>query len=354
MHEGFGTMMARAHGNAQTVEQRAHVKVVNLTYLEGDDTVQRTSLAQAPDVHPFDLRETLHGILREGLFVGAYGFKAQLLHIIYGARQSRRGDVVGRAGFELVGQIVVGGVLERDVAYHLAAAHVGGQLLEPGAFAVEHADAGGAVHLVAREGEEVAVERLDIDAPVRGALSAVHEHRNAVSMCRLDDFLDGCLHTQHVAHMRHGHQAGVLREEPFEGCEIQFSVVAHGDDAQTESRQLPGDDVGVVLQGRDDDFASGVVAVEARHRCGDQVDALRRAARENDFFRRSGAEEAAHRFAGGFVQIGGALREEVHAAMHVGVHVVVFLRHGLDHRTRLLCRGGVVEIDKRVFVINLA
>ena len=354
MHEGFGTVMARAYGNAQTVEQRAHVKVVNLTYLEGNDAVQRTSLAQAPDAHPFDFRETFDGILREGLFVSAYGFKAQTFHILYGARQSRRGDVVGRAGFELVGQIVVGGPLEGDVAYHLAAAHVGGQLLEPGAFAVEHTDAGGAVHLMARKGEEVAVERLHIDAPVRGALSAVHEYRNAVSMCRLDDSLNGCLHTQNVAHMCHRNETGVLREESFEGVEVQLAVVAHGDDAQAESGQLPGDDVGVVLQGRDDDFASGVVAVEARHRGGDQVDALRRAAREDNLFRRSGAEEAAHRLAGGFVQIGGALREEVHATMHVGVHVVVFLRHGLDHRTRLLRRGGVVEIDKRVFVINLA
>ena len=157
------------------------------------------------------------------------------------------------------------GVLEGDVADHLAAAHVGGQLLEPGAFAVEHADAGGPVHFVARKGEEVAVERLDIDASVRGALSAVHEHRNAVSMCRLDDSLNGRLHTQHVAHMRHGDEAGVLREEPFKPLQIQLAVVAHGDDAQAESRQLPGDDVGVVLQGRDDDFASGIVVVEARH-----------------------------------------------------------------------------------------
>ena len=286
--------------------------------------------------------------------MGAYGFKAKTFHILYGARQSRRGDVVGRAGFELVGQIVVGGPLEGDVADHLAAAHVGGQLPEPGAFAVEHADAGGAVHLVARKGEEVAVERLHIDASVRGALSAVYEHRNTVSMCRLDDFLNGRLHTQNVAHMRHGNEAGVLREESFKPLQIQLAVVAHGDDAQAESRQLPGDDVGVVLQGRDDDFASGIVTVETRHRCGDQVDALRRAAREDDLLRRGGAEKAPHRLAGGFVQIGGALREEMHAAMHVGVHVVVFLRHRLDHRARLLCRGGVVEIDKRVFVINLA
>ena len=55
------------------------------------------------------------------------------------------------------------------------------------AFAVQHADAGRAEQLVAREGVEVAVERPHVDRHVRDGLRAVDEHRDAAGVGEADD-----------------------------------------------------------------------------------------------------------------------------------------------------------------------
>ena len=68
------------------------------------------------------------------------------------------------------------------VADHLAAALVrrhGGQPLR---LAVEHADAGRPVELVAGEDVEVDVEVLHVDRQVHGGLAAVDQHRDAALM----------------------------------------------------------------------------------------------------------------------------------------------------------------------------
>ena len=54
--------------------------------------------------------------------------------------------------------------------------------------------------------------------------------------------------------------------------------------------------------------------------------------------------------AGGLVEVGGLLREVVHAAMHVGIGVEVLVAHGVEHAKGLLGRGGVVEVDKRAAI----
>ena len=53
------------------------------------------------------------------------------------------------------------------------------------------------------------------------------------------------------------------------------------------------------------------------------------------------------------MQVGGLLREIVHAAVHIGVHIEIFLAHGIEHAERFLCGGGIVEIDQW-FVVYLA
>ena len=79
----------------------------------------------------------------------------------------------------LCGSALYVGLLEGDRADHVAAALVGRHRLEQRGLAVEHADAGRAVHLVAGEGVEVAVERLHVDRQVRRRLRAVDQHRHA-------------------------------------------------------------------------------------------------------------------------------------------------------------------------------
>ncbi len=57
-----------------------------------------------------------------------------------------------------------------------------------------------------------------------------------------------------------------------------------------------------------------------------------------------------HGRARGFVLFGRAFGKIVHAAMNVGVAALVVAHDRVDHRARLLRRGGVVEIDERLAV----
>ena len=79
---------------------------------------------------------------------------------------------------------------------------------------------------------------------------------------------------------------------------------------------------------------------------GHEVQALCGAAGKHDLGLRGCVYEACHGASGLLVQVGGLLREVVHAAMHVGVHLVVFLHHGLYHRAGFLRGGGVVKVNQ--------
>ena len=58
-------MVACAHSNAQLVEERAEVGMVDVGDVEGDDGVSLHVFAVAIDVHSFDLAELLQGVVGE-------------------------------------------------------------------------------------------------------------------------------------------------------------------------------------------------------------------------------------------------------------------------------------------------
>ena len=96
--------------------------------------------------------------------------------------------------------------------------------------------------------------------------------------------------------------------------------------------------------------SSPALNVRAAERLRDEVDALGRAAGEDDLARRGGVEERPHLLAGGLVGLGRKLAQHVDAAMDVGVAADVVVHQRVEHGLRLLRRGGVVEIDQRLAV----
>ena len=92
-----------------------------------------------------------------------------------------------RAGLELGGQL---GRLEAaggHAADHAAAAQEWRHRLQQFAAAIEHADARGAEHLVAAEGQEIGVERHHVGRRVRHALGRVDQHQRAGRVRARDD-----------------------------------------------------------------------------------------------------------------------------------------------------------------------
>ena len=65
---------------------------------------------------------------------------------------------------------------------------------------------------------------------------------------------------------------------------------------------------------------------------------------------RAGVEERRHFFPRAFVSLGRLVGEIMQPAMHVGVLRGVGLLQPIEHRARLLRRGGVVEVDERLAV----
>ena len=206
------------------------------------------------------------------------------------------------------------------------------------------------------ESVEVGIESLYVDGHVRGTLSTVNQHGNVMVVGDADDVGDGVDGAEHVAHMCDGDETGAGREEAFQRFKIQASLVCDGTYAKADAAslplELPGYDVGVVFHLGDDDFITCFHA-SLRKGGGDEVDAFCSASCEDDLGGAAGVDVAPYGFASLFVQVGGLLTEEVDAAMYVGVHVQVFVCHGIDDATWLLRGGGVVQIDERV-AIDLA
>ena len=240
---------------------------------------------------------------------------------------------------------------------HLAAALVGGQFVQPVFLAIKHAYAGGTVDLVPGEDVEVGIEGLYVDGHVGDALRAVDEDGDAVGVGGGYHLLDGIDGAEHIADVGNADKFGLRGEEAFVFIQEQLAAVVHGDDAKHDAApgglQLPGDDVAVMLHGRDDDFVASL-HLRLAEGGGQEVDALRGAAGEDDFVRRAGVDKPTHGLAAGFVQFGGLLGEEVYAPVHVGIGVIVFIGNGLDHLPGFLRGGAVVEVDQRLAVDGAA
>jgi hypothetical protein len=125
----------------------------------------------------------------------------------------------------LFGGALIQRPLQRYVGDHFAAALPRWGLLQRVLATVKHADARGAVDLVAGEHEEVRAERLHIDGDMRDRLSAVDQHPCAVTVPQLDDLLglrygagvrnmgcrnEFCLRAEQVLKLRHQQVPGIV------------------------------------------------------------------------------------------------------------------------------------------------
>src|SRR5205814_9611298 len=202
------------------------------------------------------------------------------------------------------------------------------------------ADAYGAEHLVAGEGQEVGAEGGDVDRQVGGGLGGVDLHQGAGGVGRLGQRGDVVDRAQHVGHGRDPEQLGPV-EEAGEVGEVEVPVGREGDPAQLDAplggQHVPGHDVGVVLHvGEDDDVAGAERG--AAPGVGHQVGGLGRAPGEDDLPGRGGVDEPGGLGPGRLVGGGGLLGQGVHAAVDVGIVLLVVLVEGVEHGPGLL--GG--------------
>ena len=104
------------------------------------------------------------------------GVEVDGAEVVDGGPQADGGHDRRRAGLELVGQIARLEAVEPHAADHAPSAQERRHRFQQFPLAVEHAHARRAEHLVAAEGQEVAIERLHVGLLMRHALRAVDQH----------------------------------------------------------------------------------------------------------------------------------------------------------------------------------
>ena len=141
---------------------------------------------------PRYVRELLESVGGEVVLVLLDRLQAGSVEVVDGSAEADRLGHRCRAGLELVGQVAPG----RPVGLHLAD-HVTPdeerlhslQELRP---SPDGSDPAGAAHLVPRDGEEVAADRLHIDRTVRRRLGGVADDDRATAVCPLRNPLRRC------------------------------------------------------------------------------------------------------------------------------------------------------------------
>ena len=236
--------------------------------------------------------------------------------------------------------------------YHLAAAFGRRQLVEPSLFAVEHAQTRRTIHLVGRADKEIAVQCLQVDGHMRCGLRAVDTHGHTMCVRNPDNLLHGVDNPQHIAHLRHGDEAGTRGYHLLQTADIQHFTM-HGNHFESRlfaaAEHLPRYNVRVVLQCAHDDFISlthkRLAKGESEH-----VEGVGSAFGEDDFFGRPRVQEVRHGLARPLVVLRRYLAQVVHTAVDVRIPMGVRLHDGVQHHLRLLARRRVIQIYQALAV----
>ena len=350
-------MVPGAHRDTLPVEHLRDVVRMDAVDVQRDDA--RASLrGRAVGRDPRELAQTPERVLDEIVLVLLDRRRAPHRARSRPPRRSPTASAIaGVPASNLYGKLVPGRPLHRDRADHLPAEverrHRLEQLLAP----PERADPARAAHLVRRDREELAVERLHVDRPMRRGLGGIDDHdRPALVRPR-----------RQVAHRVHGservrHEVGrddlhrALALDRVQRVELQLAGLVDRDRLErgtgASGDVLPRDEARVVLEVGDDDDVARAEVVEAP-RVRDEVQRLGRAPREDHLALGRGVHEARDLPASRLVPGRRALGEPVDASVDVGVRVLVEVTHRIEHLPRLLRRRGRVEEGNRPAVHEL-
>jgi len=268
---------------------------------------------------------------------------------------------VGGAAFQARGQVGVAGRVPLHRLHHVATQAQRVQACQRAAPPCQHAGAHGAVHLVAREGQKVAVKPCQHRCVVRHSLRRV-QHGECARLRGLgQQRLVGRALAAGVGAGGEREHARARREQGRQVAGVQAARSVGLQDGQLGAAQarglLPGQQVGVVLQPADDDAVARAQPGPARpggpQALGHEVERLGGARGEDEFVLGLRADELLERGAGLLEGVGGALAQRVHATVDVGAVLALKVELGLLHGQRRLCGGGVVQVGQGLAVDGL-
>src|SRR5262249_15851414 len=135
--------------------------------------------------------------------------------------------------------------------------------------------------------------------------------------------------------------------------EDQFTTVINWCDDKASSRvfrqQLPGNNVGVMLQGRYQNLVTGFNP-RPDERIHDKVDRLRCTSNKDNFALISGVDVLLHSRARAFVSLRCAIAQHVYCPVNIRRVTLIKPFYSIDDGFRLLCRRGIIQVDERFSV----
>jgi hypothetical protein len=151
--------------------------------------------------------------------------------------------------------------------------------------------------------------------------------------------------------MDEGEEFYLLGKQGFDGRVEQCTVIKHGNVFQRRpgalGEELPGHQIAVMLHaGKENDIAGTEILCAPG--VGNEVDALRGAAGEDDLVLGGGAKETCRFLACRLKGIGRPGAQLMQRTMDVGIVTLVIVRQCLNDGPRLLAGGRAVQIDQRV------
>ena len=184
-------------------------------------------------------------------------------------------------------------------------------------------------------------------------LRGVEHHRNPLRVGGVDDLAHRVDGAEGVRDVGHRHEARARSQHREVGVEIEHPVVVDRHHPELRpgllAKELPRDDVRMVLHVGDDDLVA-LSEPWAHEAVRDEVDGLGGAARKDDLARIPGVEKAPDLLPGALVGRRRAFAQGVHAAVDIGVVVLVVVAERVDDRARLLAGRAVVEIGEGVAI----
>ena len=344
-------MVTCTHSDAFLVKQRADLR--HWDAIEHETHYRHTVLGIADERQTGNLSELFAGILRQLVLMVLDVADAEMAYVVEGSPQSDGISHIGCTSLEAGRRYVVFRAFDGHVLDHVASTLPRLHLVQEFLTAIDHADAVGSVDLMTAEYEEIGTELLHIHRRMGDALSTIDEHRDVVRVGDVDDaphIVDGA---EGVVHMPHADEPCARCDESLELREYQVTVFIRRDSLQSTTLlltdTLPGDNVCMVVELRDDDFVAWCQELPSVGLCH-EVDALGGTTHEDDFLTGGSIDEPLHLLSGFFVGIRRTGCKGMGTTMDVTIIVLIIIRYLVDDLNRLLRGGTVVEPHKVVAV----
>ncbi|MNV47894.1 hypothetical protein D3C71_1397770 [compost metagenome] len=232
------------------------------------------------------------------------------------------------------------------IEHHFTTELPGTQLLKCCIAPEQHAQAIGAVELVAGEHIEIAAQRLHVVATMDHALGAVDHGQGVVRLGQCQQFRQRLPCANHVGQLADRQQTRAWADQAGGGFKVDHAVGIQRQDHQfqvaTVRQLLPRQQVGVMLQGADDNL---VARIEKMFQAiGQEIQRGRRAVGKDDLPAIASIEPLRDFAAAVLERLGGVGAGQMLRPMHVGRAVGVVVRQGIEQGLRFLRGGGVVQI----------